>query len=595
MKDKKVKKTSIGGQAVLEGVMMRGRCGVATAVRDSDGIIRIEAERITPPEKKSVFVRLPIIRGIVNFFSSLVTGTKILMRSAEVYGGDDDEPSKFEKWLAKTFKIDVMDVVLFFGVALGLVFSIALFFILPTFLGGLIGKAAPNMPPIVKNLIEGGIRILIFVGYILFTSLLKDIKRTYMYHGAEHKTITCYEKGLDLTVENVKKCRRVHDRCGTTFMFFVMFVSILVYSVFGAIFPVLNENVGLKMLSRIVLLPLIAGLSYELLKLLAKTDSPLVLPLKAPGLLLQMLTTKEPDEQMMEVAIAAFDKVLKMDEDPNEPVCKFVCPEKVSVVTENLKKKFRSSSVDETDAEWIVSIVTGIKRSELGGDSRVKSSHIDKIDELAAERIKGKPLSYVLGNADFYGYEIKVDERVLIPRPETEELVSEVLKVVKNTDKVLDLCTGSGAIALVINKKSGASVTATDISEAALEVAKENFKQFDATVETRLIDLYGDLSEKFDIIVSNPPYIKTEEIDTLDKEVKDYEPRIALDGGEDGLDFYRRICEGAKQRLNEHGKLFLEAGYGEAEEIKKMLENDFNVEIIKDISGIDRIIKAELK
>ena len=595
MKDKKVKKTSIGGQAVLEGVMMRGRCGVATAVRDSDGIIRIEAERITPPEKKSVFVRLPIIRGIVNFFSSLVTGTKILMRSAEVYGGDDDEPSKFEKWLAKTFKIDVMDVVLFFGVALGLVFSIALFFILPTFLGGLIGKAAPNMPPIVKNLIEGGIRILIFVGYILFTSLLKDIKRTYMYHGAEHKTITCYEKGLDLTVENVKKCRRVHDRCGTTFMFFVMFVSILVYSVFGAIFPVLNENVGLKMLSRIVLLPLIAGLSYELLKLLAKTDSPLVLPLKAPGLLLQMLTTKEPDEQMMEVAIAAFDKVLKMDEDPNEPVCKFVCPEKVSVVTENLKKKFRSSSVDETDAEWIVSIVTGIKRSELGGDSRVKSSHIDKIDELAAERIKGKPLSYVLGNADFYGYEIKVDERVLIPRPETEELVSEVLKVVKNTDKVLDLCTGSGAIALVINKKSGASVTATEISEAALEVAKENFKQFDAAVETRLIDLYGDLSEKFDIIVSNPPYIKTEEIDTLDKEVKDYEPRIALDGGEDGLDFYRRICEGAKQRLNEHGKLFLEAGYGEAEEIKKMLENDFKVEIIKDISGIDRIIKAELK
>lgn len=595
MKDKKVKKTSIGGQAVLEGVMMRGRCGVATAVRDSDGIIRIEAERITPPEKKSVFVRLPIIRGIVNFFSSLVTGTKILMRSAEVYGGDDDEPSKFEKWLAKTFKIDVMDVVLFFGVALGLVFSIALFFILPTFLGGLIGKAAPNMPPIVKNLIEGGIRILIFVGYILFTSLLKDIKRTYMYHGAEHKTITCYEKGLDLTVENVKKCRRVHDRCGTTFMFFVMFVSILVYSVFGAIFPVLNENVGLKMLSRIVLLPLIAGLSYELLKLLAKTDSPLVLPLKAPGLLLQMLTTKEPDEQMMEVAIAAFDKVLKMDEDPNEPVCKFVCPEKVSVVTENLEKKFRSSSVDETDAEWIVSIVTGIKRSELGGDSRVKSSHIDKIEELAAERIKGKPLSYVLGNADFYGYEIKVDERVLIPRPETEELVSEVLKVVKNTDKVLDLCTGSGAIALVINKKSGAAVTATDISEAALEVAKENFKQFDAAVETRLIDLYGDLSEKFDIIVSNPPYIKTEEIDTLDKEVKDYEPRIALDGGEDGLDFYRRICEGAKQRLNEHGKLFLEAGYGEAEEIKKMLENDFNVEIIKDISGIDRIIKAELK
>ena len=167
--------------------------------------------------------------------------------------------------------------------------------------------------------------------------------------------------------------------------------------------------------------------------------------------------------------------------------------------------------------------------------------------------------------------------------------------MVKDTDKVLDLCTGSGAIALVINKKSGAAVTATDISEGALEVAKENFKQFDATVETRLIDLYGDLSEEFDVIVSNPPYIKTEEIETLDKEVKDYEPRLALDGGADGLDFYRRICKGAKEHLNDNGKLFLEAGYGEAEEIKKMLESDFNVEIIKDISGIDRIIKAELK
>ena len=184
MKEKKVKKTSIGGQAVLEGVMMRGKTGIATAVRDSDGTIRIEAERITPPEKQNKFLKLPIIRGVVNFFSSLVVGTKILMRSAEVYGGDDEEePSKFEKWLAKTFKIDVMDVVLFFGVALGLVFSIALFFILPTILGNLFGKAFPDLR-VVRNLIEGLIRIAIFIGYILFTSLLKDIKRTYMYHGA---------------------------------------------------------------------------------------------------------------------------------------------------------------------------------------------------------------------------------------------------------------------------------------------------------------------------------------------------------------------------------------------------------------------------
>lgn len=595
MKEKKVKKTSIGGQAVLEGVMMRGKTGIATAVRDSDGAIRIEAERITPPEKQNKFLKLPIIRGVVNFFSSLVVGTKILMRSAEVYGGDDEEePSKFEKWLAKTFKIDVMDVVLFFGVALGLVFSIALFFILPTILGNLFGKAFPDLR-VVRNLVEGLIRIAIFIGYILFTSLLKDIKRTYMYHGAEHKTITCYEKGLDLTVENVKKCRRVHDRCGTTFMFFVMIVSILVYSVFGAIFPQINENIWLRILSRVVLLPLIAGLSYELLKLLAKTDSPLVLPLKLPGLLLQKLTTKEPDDGMMEVAIAAFEKVLKMDENPDEPVCKFVCPEKVSVMTDKLKKDFSAAGIDESDAEWIVSIVSGIKRSELGGDKKLRSSEIDKINELAAKRLTGKPLCYVLGNCDFYGYEIKVDERVLIPRPETEELVSEVLKVASRDKTVLDLCTGSGAIALVISKKSGAKVVATDISEGALEVAKENFKLFDADIKTELIDLYGDIDDKFDIIVSNPPYIKTSDMDGLDDVVKNYEPHLALDGGADGLDFYRRICAGAKARLNDGGMIFLEVGAGQANDVKKMLDEEFNVEIIKDISGVDRIIRAGLK
>lgn len=594
MKEKKVKKTSIGGQAVLEGVMMRGKTGIATAVRDSDGTIRIEAERITPPEKQNKFLKLPIIRGVVNFFSSLVVGTKILMRSAEVYGGDDEEPSKFEKWLAKTFKIDVMDVVLFFGVALGLVFSIALFFILPTILGNLFGKAFPDLR-VVRNLIEGLIRIAIFIGYILFTSLLKDIKRTYMYHGAEHKTITCYEKGLDLTVENVKKCRRVHDRCGTTFMFFVMLVSILVYSVFGAIFPQINENIWLRILSRVVLLPLIAGLSYELLKLLAKTDSPLVLPLKIPGLLLQKLTTKEPDDGMMEVAIAAFEKVLKMDENPDEPVCKFVCPEKVSVVKDKLKKEFSAAGIDESDAEWIVSIVSGIKRSELSCDKKLKSSEIDKINELAAQRLTGKPLCYVLGNCDFYGYEIKVDERVLIPRPETEELVSEVLKVASPEKTVLDLCTGSGAIALVVSKKSGAKVIATDISEDALEVAKENFKLFDADIKTELIDLYGDLQDKFDIIVSNPPYIKTDDMDGLDDVVKNYEPHLALDGGADGLDFYRRICAGAKAHLNDGGMIFLEVGIGQADDVKKMLDEEFNAEIIKDISGVDRIIRAGLK
>ena len=183
----------------------------------------------------------------------------------------------------------------------------------------------------------------------------------------------------------------------------------------------------------------------------------------------------------------------------------------------------------------------------------------------------------------------------MIPRPEKEELVSEVLKVASPEKTVLDLCTGSGAIALVVSKKSGAKVIATDISEDALEVAKENFKLFDADIKTELIDLYGDLQDKFDIIVSNPPYIKTDDMDGLDDVVKNYEPHLALDGGADGLNFYRRICAGAKAHLNDGGMIFLEVGIGQADDVKKMLDEEFNAEIIKDISGVDRIIRAGLK
>ncbi|MBE5741800.1 MAG: peptide chain release factor N(5)-glutamine methyltransferase [Clostridiales bacterium] len=588
-------KTSIGGQAVLEGVMMRGKSGIATAVRDSDGIIRLEADRLKPQSEVKKIAKWPVIRGMVNFFSSMVTGVKILMRSAEVYGEDETatEPSKFEKWLAKTFKVDIMSVVITLGVVLGLAFSIGLFFVIPHFLGRLFSTYVTDKL-IWVNLFEGLVRILIFVGYVLLTSLMKDIKRTYMYHGAEHKTITAYEKGLELTVENVRTCRRVHDRCGTTFMFFVMFVSILVFSVFGAIFPMLT-NGFLKLLSKLALLPLVAGLSYELLKLLAKTDSPLVYPLKVPGLLIQRITTSEPDDQMIEVAITAFNKVLKMDADENEPCCKFVVPEKVNEYTEKLKNTFKEGGIDDgADAEWLICEVTGLKRSDLSGEKFVTAKQIDKIEELAKQRLKGRPLWYVLGSANFYGYDLKVDERALIPRPETEELVEIALKTVNENSTVLDLCTGSGAIALVIKAKTGATVTASDISSEALSLASENFKKYDLDVNIVESDMFENIEGKFNLIISNPPYIKIEDIPTLQTEVKDYEPALALLGGEDGLDFYRIIASRAKDFLEVGGTLLLEVGIDQAESVKTLLGVDYRTEIIKDLSGIERIVKAEL-
>lgn len=594
--NKKNRKTSIGGQAVLEGVMMRGRTSVATAVRDQDGEIRLEAERLHPSKAAKVASKIPFVRGAISFFVSLVTGTKILMRSAEVYGETTEEPSKFEKWLSKTFKVDVMNIALFFGVVLGLAFSIGLFFVVPDLLGRVLVKYTPDFPhkELCRNLFEGVLRILIFVGYILLTSLMKDIRRTYMYHGAEHKTITCYEKGLDLTVDNVRACRRVHDRCGTTFMFIVMVISILVFSVVSIWLPP-KMNGAVKLLCKLALLPVVAGISYEILKLLAKTDSPLVYPLKAPGLLLQRITTREPDDGMIEVAITSFNKVLKMDADETEPECKFVFPEKVADVTKRIKEEFKAAGIeDEADAEWLVSCVSGVKRSELSDRNiSVSGGKIDKINALAKERESGRPLWYVLGTCDFYGYEFKVDERALIPRPETEELVETAIGLLTADDCVLDLCTGSGCIAISVKLKTNASVTASDVSEDALALARENAAALKADVNFIKSDLFENIDGKFSMIITNPPYIKSEDIERLQTEVRDYEPKIALDGGEDGLDFYRKIATQSKPRLFDGGVVLAEIGAEQGEAVKNLFEeNGFTAKVFKDISGNDRVVAA---
>lgn len=598
MKDKKTTKTQIGGQAVLEGVMMRGKTSVATAVRDEDGIIRVESKRIKPQAKKS-FLRLPIIRGVVSFINSLVFGTKALMRSAEVFG--EGEPSKTEKWLAEKLKVNVMGVVSTVSVVFGLALAVFLFVFLPQAIRGLVETIVGNgfaFSPWAKNFIEGGLKLLIFVGYILLCSALKDIRRTFMYHGAEHKTITCYEKGMDLTVENAKKCRRVHDRCGTTFIIFVMLISIIVFACFEALLKSGGVDLSgfIRFLCKIAFLPMIAGISFELLKALSKTDSKIFYPLKAPGLLLQKITTREPDDKMLEVAIIAFKTVMEMDNDQTIPEKEFVLPIKRSELLKKVSERLKENGIEEyAEAEWILSLTLGVKRDQLNLDVIVSPKFVEKVNGLVDKRISGRPLWYCVGNADFYGYKINVDERVLIPRPETELLVENAVKFVNAGDKVLDLCTGSGAIAIAVNKKTGAKVFASDVSEGALDLAKINAKENGAEVEFIKSDLFCEIEDKdFNVIISNPPYIKTEEIETLQKEVKDFEPILSLDGGKDGLDFYREICLKAKNHLKKGGILFLECGENQASDIAEMLSDYTDVEIIKDLENIDRIVKAVL-
>ena len=599
MKDKEnTKKTLIGGQALMEGVMMRGKTSMAMAVRDEDGIIRRESTRIKPNDKSCRFFRLPIVRGCKAFVSSFIGGMQTLMRSAEVYG-ETEEPSKFEKWLSKTFKIDLLNVVLGVALIVALVLAVFLFVMVPQCARNLLEWAfKTEFSPLAKNFIEGGVKILIFISYILLCALVPDVKRTFMYHGAEHKTISCYEAGLELTPQNAKKCTRIHDRCGTTFMVFVMVISILVFAVFESVLMAFNIGIDgvLRVLLKIAVLPLIAGISYELLRGLAKTKSKLVLPLKWPGMLLQKITTKEPDEDMLEVAITAFNMVVALDDDQTLPTETFVMQQPAKIVTEKVIEELKAGGIEEvSDAEWIVALSAKIKRDEVYSDKIIKAKYIDVINKLTEERRSGRPLWYCVGDTEFFDYKIKVDERVLIPRPETELLVENAIKVINADSNVLDLCTGSGAIAIAVNKMTNAKVVALDVSDGAIDVATENAKINSADITFVKSDMFTELGDqKFDVIISNPPYIKTEDISTLQGEVKNFEPILALDGGEDGLDFYKIIAENLTKYLNAEGYLFMEFGIGQADALKQIFGNYGEVEIIKDYSDIERIIRLKL-
>ncbi len=608
MKKEKVTKTCtyIGGQAVMEGIMMRGKRCMATAVRDPEGNVQIESERLTPPEKQSKFFRLPFIRGVINFVTSLIDGNRVLMRSADVAFPDDEEPTKGEKLLNEKHKINVNGIISAVSTVLGVALALVIFVWLPQFVSDLLlpfEKTATGLEGLWFNLCEGGIRLVIFVLYILLISLIPSLKRVFMCHGAEHKTITCYEEGKELTVENVRGCSRVHDRCGTTFLFIVMIVSILVFSVanIGIAKWLYTDNDilngVLRFGAKILMLPIVAGVSYEVLKLLAKTKSKFFLIFKFPGLLMQRLTTSEPEDGMIECAIAAFNTVLAMDADPTIPEKTFATASMMSELLKNTKKRFAACGIDEEDAEWIFALTLDIPKSAVTTEEKLlKVAQVKEILRIADERLTGRPLWYVIGDADFCGYKIKVDERALIPRPETEELVMLAVGAAEEGNHVLDLCTGSGAIAIAAYKElknagRPVRVTAVDISADALALAKENAEANEAEILFIQSDLFSRIQGRFDLIVSNPPYIPSAVIDTLQREVKDFEPRLALDGGADGLDIYRKIASEAPKYLTRGGTLIMEVGEGQAADVVKLFKGNSYSMIIKDFNNVDRYVK----
>ena len=316
MKKEKTKLiTSIGGQALIEGIMMRGPKKSTIAVRKSDGSIELEDIKPLDWAKKHKILRLPLIRGVVGMIDSLVTGERALMKSADkaLDGQEetDEEPSKLDMWLEKHFGDKIVNIVMVVSTVIAVLFCIALFYFLPTWLFNFSSEALTFMKePVLgmerfwQSAYEGIIRIILFLIYMCFCTLNKDVKRVFQYHGAEHKTIFCYEYGLDLTVENVRKQIRFHPRCGTSFLVLMLIVGIII----GLFIPI-NDPV-LRPILKFCLLPLTVGIGYELIKICGRHDNVVTRIIAAPGGWMQHITTKEPDDRMIEVAIEAMKDVI---------------------------------------------------------------------------------------------------------------------------------------------------------------------------------------------------------------------------------------------------------------------------------------------
>ncbi|WP_212904354.1 peptide chain release factor N(5)-glutamine methyltransferase [Clostridium polyendosporum] len=585
-----MKKCQVGGQAVLEGVMMRGAKGLATAVRTPDGEIEVTFQNTAPLTKKYKILGMPVLRGFVALVDSLIEGVRALNYSASFFE-EDDEPSKFEEFLEKMFGKKSNDILMGITFMISFIFAIGLFVAFPTGVTSVFKNVGLGV--IGLNIVEGIIRVSILLLYMYLIGKMEDIHRLYQYHGAEHKTIFCYENELELTVDNVKKFKRFHPRCGTNFMFLVMLVGIFAFSFTG--WNSLLERVA----SRIVLLPLVSGLTYELIKWVGMSDSLLSRLIAVPGLKLQELTTREPDDKQIEVAIKALKTAEGIKDEEKT----------IGELLEEGNKRLKESGIDSYVLDCQLLLGKVLKRDKLyiitHREEKIGKYNIEEFYSLVEKREKKMPLKYILQTCEFMGLELYIKEGVLIPRPDTEILVESVLEKIEEEKEVevCDLCCGSGAIGLSIAYyRKNSKVDLIDIAEDPRIVTCKNISRF--SLEERAEFIQSDLlkevikmQKRYDIIVSNPPYIRNDVIPTLMEDVREYEPHLALSGGEDGLNFYRRIIEESKLVLKVNGILAFEIGYDQGVDVQNlMLEKGFiNVKIIKDLAYLDRVVIGELK
>ena len=590
-KKKKDLPVTYGGQAVMEGVMMRGKHKYCVAVRNPQGEIEVRYGESAASNFMRISNKIPIFRGVVKLGSSMLMGMKVMKDSAEMAGLDDEieNPSKFDTWLEKKFGDKLTNVLLGVALIVSLAFSVGLFMVLPTWLSSLLPVENARL----LGVVEGLVRLLIFIGYLLLISRMKDIKRVFEYHGAEHMVINCYEAGAPLTPESAKGFSRLHKRCGTSFLLFVMLIS-MVFFLF-----VNTDVVWLRVASRILFVPVIAGISFEVIRWAGISNSPIVKILSWPGFMMQRITTAVPNEKQLEVAIMALNGVIAAEASANDVV-----------TVSNLRRlgraelwaTIKNEHERNTDTDVLLMLALGLGSNDflLAQNENASIEARQKFREYIARRKTHEPVQYIVGSWVFMSINLQLSRNTLIPRSDTEVLVNAVLDNQHHGLRGLEIGVGSGAVSIALEKHGEFCMLGSDICKEAIKVANTNYQStFDSKAEPfiwgNLFDAF-ELGAKFDFIVSNPPYIPSADVDKLDESVRLFEPRLALDGGADGLDFYRSIVADAPIWLKPGGRLYFEIGHDQATAVSRVLSDAGFSEIktVKDLSGHDRVIHGGL-
>lgn len=560
----------IGGQALVDGIVMVGKKCTAIVRRKSSGRISVETTNKCISKYEGFFDKIFVLRGIAYFLRVIRDG----ILNLELYYGEEKNYSGkvFSKFLKKLGMVSI-----------GILFLFFVFLLLPEYI---VSVVAINNIQLV-SLAKFSMRVLIMILYLFVISKNKNLSPLLRYHCAEHKTISCYELGNKLTVDNVRDTSKFHRKCGSVFITYML----IWYFVLQLVIP--RYSLLINLLIEVLIFPVVIGLSNEIIEYIGRSNSMFSSLLFGVSKVFQEFTTKEPDDNEIEVATVALK------------TCE-------GIRTKNTIKELflmgrsilREASIDSyaLDSRLILEYCMGVTPSQVfTSEMEVPNEDEEKYLEFINQRKRGKPIAYMIGKKEFCGHDFVVKDGVLIPRPDTEILVEKVLEILKNKKEymsICDLCSGSGAIGISIQKNNElVNCTYVDNYDIPLKVIEENVYMHDLKsrsyiTKSNLLEFFIENDLELDGIVSNPPYIKSGDIKSLMKDVRDYEPIEALDGGEDGLDYYKKICKQAKSVLVENGFIAFEIPHDKAIDIMNiMASNRFvNIDIHKDINGRDRVI-----